>query len=218
MENREAVVDLAFRLRGSSIPADHGYALYAAVSRHLPWLHGDEAVGIHPINGQLAGQRQLCLTRLSRLTLRLPATKIGQTLRLAGCRLEVDGTTLVIGVPEVRPLEPIPSLVSRLVVIRGFTEPAPFLEAVERQMARLEIGASPSLLARRAARPVEARVGARDGVVRRTLRIRDKEVVGFAVQVAGLSARDSLALQANGVGGRRRFGCGIFLPAPEPGG
>lgn len=215
VELQHAVVDLSFRLRGSSIPADHGYALFGALSRQLPWLHGDEAVGIHPIHGQLIGQRQLALTRLSRLTLRLPAAKIPDAIRLAGCRLEVDGASLLVGVPEVRPLQPRPSLVSRLVVIRGFTEPASFLEAVERQMARLEIDASPSLLPRRRDRSLEAQAGAHDAIVRRTLRICDKEVVGFAVQVGDLNMSDSLRLQAAGLGGRRRFGCGVFLPARE---
>ncbi len=32
-------VDLAFRLTGSKIPVDHGYALYSAISRLLPESH-----------------------------------------------------------------------------------------------------------------------------------------------------------------------------------
>jgi CRISPR-associated endonuclease/helicase Cas3 len=33
-------VDLAFRLTGRKVPVDHGYALYSAMSRLLPELHG----------------------------------------------------------------------------------------------------------------------------------------------------------------------------------
>ena len=33
-------VDLAFRLTGSKVPVDHGYALYSAISRLLPEIHG----------------------------------------------------------------------------------------------------------------------------------------------------------------------------------
>jgi hypothetical protein len=35
-----AFVDLAFRLTASKVPVDHGYALYSAISRLLPELHG----------------------------------------------------------------------------------------------------------------------------------------------------------------------------------
>lgn len=211
MESHDPVVDLAFALHGATIPADHGYQLYAAISRHLPTIHGDEAVGIHPIRGQLVGQRRLALTRTSRLVLRLPATRIPEAIRLAGRSLDLDGAHLLVGVPSTRPLLAGPSLVSRLVVIRGFTEDEAFLDAVGRQLAALQIAGTASLVARTATRPVEGRGGA-GPYVRRTLRIRDKEVVGFAVWVNHLTEPESIHLQETGLGGRRRFGCGLFVP------
>jgi CRISPR-associated protein Cas6 len=45
---------------------------------------------------------------------------------------------------------------------------------------------------------------------RRTLRIKDKEVVGYEVLVEALTAEESLNLQEHGLGGRRHMGCGIF--------
>lgn len=47
--------------------------------------------------------------------------------------------------------------------------------------------------------------------IRRTLRIRDKTVVGYALAVTELTADESIRLQEAGVGGRRRFGCGLFV-------
>ena len=44
-------VDLAFGLTGSKVPVDHGYALYSAISRLLPEIHGAKNVGVHPIKG-----------------------------------------------------------------------------------------------------------------------------------------------------------------------
>ena len=50
-------VDLAFELVGQQpIPADHGYALYGALSRVLPAVHRDNGVAIHPIGGQQMGR------------------------------------------------------------------------------------------------------------------------------------------------------------------
>ena len=205
------VIDLSFELRGTSIPADHGYALYAALSRHLPWLHGNETAGIHPIHGQLIGGRQLALTRASRLVLRLPAGRLPEAIPLAGRGLDVDGATLTVGVPTVYPLHPVSSLVSRLVVIRGFTEAEPFLAALGRQLAERGVEGSAALVAHIRQGPLEGHTGGRYPFVRRTLRIRDREVVGFAVRVSDLGPEDSLDLQAVGLGGRRRFGCGVFV-------
>ena len=49
--NSMPVIDLAFELRGAEIPLDYGYALFAALSRVVPRLHGDRRVGVHPIRG-----------------------------------------------------------------------------------------------------------------------------------------------------------------------
>lgn len=212
MEQESLVVDLSFQVQGTWIPADHGYLVYSAISRHLPWVHGDESVGIHPIRGQLTGQRQLALTRASQLMLRLPAAKIPAAIGLAGQRLDLEQVSILVGVPTLRPLLPRASLLSRLVVIRGFTEAGPFLQALQRQLAERGIDGSPSLVPHRRERSVEARTGGREAVVRRTLRIHDREVVGFAVRVSALGPGDSLTLQALGLGGRRRFGCGVFVP------
>jgi CRISPR-associated protein Cas6 len=210
--NDDPVVDLAFVVRGTSIPADHGYLLYAAIARQAPSLHGDERIGIHPIRGQLSGGRQLAITRESRLVLRLPASRIPGAICLAGKALDIAGGRLSVGVPTVLPLRPATRLTSRLVVIRGFTESGPFLDAVQRQLAALDVAGTTTLVAHRWARPLEGQRGSGDSVVRRTLRIHDKEVVGFAVRVDGLTELDSLRLQTAGLGGRRRFGCGIFVP------
>ena len=44
----EPWVDLAFRVLGERVPIDHGYALYAALSKTLPALHGDIEFGTLP--------------------------------------------------------------------------------------------------------------------------------------------------------------------------
>ena len=49
------IVDLAFPIQGDRIPADHGYALYAAVSQVQTSLHRAPWLGVHPIKGIAAG-------------------------------------------------------------------------------------------------------------------------------------------------------------------
>lgn len=208
----QAKVDLSFSVRGGPIAADHGYSLFAALCRQLPWLHGGEEVGVHPISGTLLGNRQMAVGSESRLVLRLPARSIADALPLTGKSLAIDGASLIVGVPTVSPLVPAATLRSRLVTIRGFTDAPAFLDATVRQLADLGVQATPELLMRQAGRSIQGASDRTAGTgLRRTLRIRDREVVGFALQVSGLTAEESIRLQEAGLGGRRRFGCGIFV-------
>ena len=188
-------IDLAFRLTGSNIPVDHGYLLYAALSRIVPELHAAKALGVQPIRGLYNGSGQLQLSDSSRLTLRLPDGEIRPYLKLAGKSLEVDAHRLIVGVPEVRRLLPVAHLRARLVTIKVFLEEEAFLQAVQRQLQSLGVAC-------------HALSGQR-----RTFRVKEKQVVGFEVAATGLTAADSVRLQETGLGGRRKMGCGVFVPS-----
>lgn len=209
------VVDLCFPVRGGPLPADHAYGLFGALSRVVPTLHSNREVGILPINGLLCGNRQIQLTRWSRLLIRAPRTMIPELLTLAGQVLEVEGTRLTLEAPRVEPLKPRAVLWSRLVTVKGYIDPDSFLAAVQRQLDSLGIRGRPALVPRRGERPLEGGAGGRGPWVRRTVRVRDKLIVGYAVVVTELTAEESLVLQEHGLGGRRRLGCGIFVPPPR---
>ncbi len=211
--DREPILDLSFPLTGLGLPADHGYPLYAALSAAEPELHRRVDYGVHPVAGLPLPGRRLQLTPRSRLVVRTPAGLLGLLVRLGGRTLVVGEDRVTLGAPQIQALRPAPALRSRLVVIRGFTEPEPFLEAARRQLEAL--GCQGELELARPRRPVrlEGRTPGRSGPVRRTLRIRDREVVGYAVVVRGLDPEGSLRLQERGLGGRRRFGCGLMVPA-----
>ena len=217
MATASPVVDCVFGLfvpsREAILPADNGYLLYGAVSRILPWVHSNQDVGIHPLLGRLAGSRSIVLSWRGSLTFRLPAALIGDLLPLAGQSLRLADESLQVGTPSVRPLIPAAALSSRLVIIRGFQEPGAFLAAVHRQLEELGVRSEAQLVRRRSGNAVEVGgKGGRGEWIRRTLRVQGREIVGFAVEVGSLSAADSLKLQEAGLGGRRRFGCGIFVP------
>jgi CRISPR-associated protein Cas6 len=202
------MVELHFPVLGTSLPTDHGYALYAAVSRALPSLHTHKvALLLGPILGMYTGNGLLHLDgRRSRLRMRLPAEVIGTVLALAGKVLDVGGHRLRVGVPQVRALVPAPALVARLVVIKGFTEAEPFQEAAQRKLHEMGI-------AKQAKVPTVRRKDKYEGKARRhVLRIKGRRVVGFTVQVAGLTPEESMKLQENGLGGKGRMGCGFFVP------
>jgi len=90
---------------------------------------------------------------------------------------------------------------ARIVNIKGFQEPEPFLEAIKRQLGELGIQGTVAI-------PMNAE-GKPD---RKAIKIKQFSVVGFGLEVMDLSEEDSLKLQIHGLGGKRRMGCGIFVP------
>ena len=208
------IVDVQFTLQGDLIPADHGFHLFSAISHVVPELHGDSEVGLHLISGQIAGNRTLAINNHSLLSIRLPSDRISQILPLAGKALRLGEYEVRVGIPHTCALVPSARLYSRLVVIKGFMEPESFTEAVHRQLDTMGIKGKPYLVEQ----PHIAQAnrgkstGTRSSYLRRTIQIRGREVVGFALKVDQLTAEESILLQEQGVGGRRRFGCGIFIP------
>ncbi len=192
-------IDLSFAVTADGpLPADHAFPLYAAVTTRLPDLHGADGYGLHPIRGRQIGNRLVEPQAWSRLVVRTAAERIAEFLPLSGETLRVGPAALSVGVPTVEPLRPSPALRSRLVTIklREALSPESFAAGVRRQLDALDV--SPS---------ATATVGRQ-----RTVRIKDREILGFEVVLEGLSAEDSLLIQQAGIGGRRVLGCGVFTP------
>ena len=211
----QTYIDVIFPVGGSTIPRDHGYALYGAIARAIEVVHGNADIGIFPIRGTPGGNNTLLLTDRSTLRFRVPAAKLPVLLPLAGKTLKLNGHLVRIGVPHVAALEPAPVLASPLVLIKladaghkevgGIVTPDAFLGAARRKLEELNIQAEPRIqLIRTGPRAGQAR--------RRVLALKDQTHVGYAMIVQGLTAEDSIRLQEHGLGGRRLMGCGLFLP------
>jgi CRISPR-associated protein Cas6 len=195
-------VTVHFPVQGRQLPADHGYALYSAITRQLPVLHGASWLGIELISGVPWRQGIIVLpTSGASLRLRIPADHYGQVLPLAGKRLDIAGHPIRLGIPSARPFTPAPSLYARVVTIKKFTDAEPFLDAARRQLDALGLTATLEL-------PLDEQGRFR----RRLLTIKDKAIVGFSLAAHNLSDDDSLKLQTHGIGGRRAMGCGHFNP------
>ena len=164
-------ITVSFAVSGKQLPADHGYLLYSAISRSLQALHGVDWLAVELISGLPAGQGLIALPdRGATLRLRIPADHYRDVLPLAGKRLNIGGHQIRLGLPVARPLEPAPSLYARVVTIKKFTEPEPFLEAVNRKLDSFGIKG-------RAELPRDEQGRYR----RRIVTIHGKSVVGFSV-------------------------------------
>ncbi len=193
------VVDLCFHVQGKQVDVDHGYALYSAISRIIEtdndqWLHGATDIGLLPIRGRYMGQGKLSLGRNARFGLRLPAARIQQALPLAGKRLQINGDGLTVGTTTTSALIPVPALYAHVVTTKNGEDERRFDQEVQRQLDTLEIKGNPMR------------------GPRRIVTIKDKKVIGYSLLISELTAEESIRLQERGLGGRRKMGCGVFLP------
>ncbi|RJQ45844.1 MAG: type I-MYXAN CRISPR-associated protein Cas6/Cmx6 [Gammaproteobacteria bacterium] len=199
MPNGGHVIDLYFHLQGKQIGADHGYALYGAISRVLEsagnqWFHEANDIGLLPVRGRYVGQGKLALGRGARFGLRLPVERIPKVLPLAGKRIEINGDKFLVGTTMTSALIPTPVLYAHLVTTKNGEDETRFDEESRRQLQALDIKGTPQR------------------GPRRIVTIKDKKVVGYSLLVTGLTADESIRLQEQGLGGRRKMGCGVFLP------
>lgn len=203
-----SIVDLSFSLSGGLVPVDHGYALFGAISRICPKIHGAEGVGVHPINGvpEKPGSGLLSLTDRSRLTIRLSSEAIADYLPLSGADLDITGHKIRVGYPRVEKLAPAPDLASRFVTSHGAEDCGRFQRFIGSELARLGIMGEPRFFNSQkdqwSGRPQ-----------RRVIRVKGAVLVGYPILVAGLAAEESLRLQESGLGAKRRFGAGLFSAA-----
>ncbi|AUT02877.1 type I-MYXAN CRISPR-associated protein Cas6/Cmx6 [Nostoc sp. CENA543] len=205
--NSEYYLDLTFKLRGAPIPLDNGYAVYSALSRICPSLHELKSIGIHPITGIPTRNNLLELTAQSRLKIRINHQQIPLIYPyLAGQAFHIGQNSYQLDIPDYKPLISSESVYSRLVIIKGFQDSNNFIEAVQRQLDNIGIQGKIELLTRQDGTPQKRQL---------TINKEEKkfEIRGFGVKISELNPEDSLTLQEQGIGGKRKMMCGIFVPA-----
>jgi CRISPR-associated protein Cas6 len=213
-------VELSFGVIGRALPADHGYGLYSAISRQHPQLHDLEGLALNTISGRSNHKGEIELTEKSRLSIRCLSDSIMTVLSLAGTQLGLGKYAFQLSSPEIHQLRAVSDLKARLVTIKhpsgkfdGVT-PDWFLDACDRQLKALGINASVGIPLDDKNEPVKKAMKIKrkeDGRQKGKKRETDS-VLGYSVIVANLLPEDSILLQAKGIGGKRKMGCGYFVP------
>lgn len=112
-------VDVCFPVKGETLPTDHCYLLYSALSRVVPAFHnGTVRLRFSTVNGERGGKGLIQLLQRSRLRVRLPVDQIGLVLPLAGRPLQVGDHSIRLGIPTVAPLSPAPTLRAKVVTYK----------------------------------------------------------------------------------------------------
>lgn len=200
------VVDVTFPVRGTSVPTDHAYPLYGALSGAVPAFHDrQQALRFAPLTGTRGEPGRLQLAPWSRLRVGLPADAIPAVLPLEGESLDVAGARVALGPPSVESLVPAAVLESWMVTFKHGEEPIAFLATARAKLTELGVANEPAVRA--------FETGPRAGEPRpHVIRVSGAAIVGYALLVSGLTAGESIRLQESGLGGRTKIGCGFFLP------
>ena len=199
----DEVADLSFRIRCTSLPTDHSWALYRALCEVLPWLADEKQAAVHRIfdaasgNGWLRSDDDFMqLSRRTRLYLRLPKSRFDDAFALCGRTLNVGGFSLTVGDAKVRALTAWHTLFARSVVCESDDEET-FSRAVSDSLAAINI------------RPPKMLCGIRHSFCNAES---GAEIYARSVLLADLELEESIRLQQTGLGENRLLGCGIFLP------
>lgn len=186
------MVDVAFNIEGSQLPADYPLVLWQAVARALPWLEEEPLAGIHTLKAVDTNQGMVLLPKRARLTLRVPAARSNAAEALTGKQLDVAGCPLQIGKAKVWQLGGATTLYADFVTT-GSEEEDAFCRDIEAELATHNI----------TARLICGRT--------RSMLAGDRRINGFALALHSISKGRSGFLQQIGLGKDRRLGCGILV-------
>jgi CRISPR-associated protein Cas6 len=189
-----SATDVVFDVEGTSLPADNAWPLLQAIERRLPWLATEARVGIHPLRAVPTAYGVVLLAQRAKLVLRLPEARRADALALEGARLDVAGSALAVGAGRPRALQPSATLHAQRVAAEAADEQG-FQDDVTKWLWTLDVDC----------RFISGR--------HRTSFAGGREISGFALALHGLGPADSLRVQSAGIGGERRLGWGVFVPA-----
>ena len=188
----ESIVDLAFDVAGTALPADYEFGLWREVVRSLPSLEGVASAGMHPLRTSSGGEGVVLLARRAKLVLRLPASSVPEAMRLTGRHLHV-GSGITVGPASEKALRPWATLHAHRVASQRANE-TEFVAEIDEWLANR---------------------GIRCGIItgrRRSLQAGGREIRGWSVVLHNVGDTDSLRVQREGMGGERALGWGVFVP------
>lgn len=213
MADQNHFLEIHYSLRGKTLPADHGYALYSAIKQQLQKsghqnLPSD--LRLSTIPGVPNREGVIYLNRASRFRIRCLSDQVQMWYRFFHNQvLDIQGHLIRLVQPRITLPEPSATLAARLVTFKleaidHLEVPRYFLESCQKSLSHLGIQGKVFI-------PSDP-----DGdLARRTIQVKGTKVVGYRVIVEDLTPEDSLKLQWHGLGGRQHFGCGWFYPLKE---
>ena len=202
---RDDIVDVVYAINGRTLPIDHAAALSEVLHEALPWLEQETRAGVHLIHVAESGNgwyrpqdsenEVLCISRRTKMTLRLPKERVTDAEALTGQQLDVEGHVFTVGKPSVKTLSSSSILFARYVVSAEGASEEGFLHQAAAELRNLDIAVKKMMSGKS-----HVLKGPQGSVFTRSL------------MVADLELEEAVRLQEHGLGEGRKFGCGLFIP------
>jgi CRISPR-associated protein Cas6 len=201
----EDVQDLLFSIECKTLPLDHGFVLSQQIQQHLPWISDEPLAAIHQIHVAESAhgwmrpddpeQDVLCVSRRTKLMIRLPQSRLEDARALMGKTLDIHGHALKIGDFRTRKLSRLTTLFARYMDTEGTEDETLFLNNMAQQLLEMGIQVKKMMSGKLQSHQTP------DGVV-----------ITRKLMVSDLDVAQSLMLQEQGMGDRQLMGIGIFIP------
>ena len=199
------VVDISYKLDCKTLPIDHAQALSDAIHSALPWFGEEELTGLHLIHVAESGNgwmrpedtenEVLCLSKRTRMTLRIPKHRIDDANQLTGQALDIDGHPLTVKEGTSKTLSVLPTMFARYILTEQHIDENEFLQQMVDVLRAMEI-------------PVTKIMAGRQ----HKMRMKEDDIYLRSLMVAEMTAENAFKLQKHGIGEGRKFGCGLFMP------
>ncbi len=199
------VVDLIFGLECKCLPIDHALSLSESIQKALPWFADEELTGLHLIHVAESGNgwmrpedpenEILCLSRRTRMTLRVPKHRIDDAHALSGQLLDIDGFDLKVKDAKQKELSPLPTMFARYVVTEESQDENQFMQRCAEMIEEMDIPISKMMAGKQ-----------------HKMRMQDGYIFTRSLMLAELTPEHAIKLQQEGIGPGRKFGCGLFIP------
>ncbi|MCS7317994.1 MAG: type I-MYXAN CRISPR-associated protein Cas6/Cmx6 [Candidatus Dojkabacteria bacterium] len=178
-----------------SLPIDHAHYLYGSIKSIAPEFEHLENVGIFRICGSKIPNsfHFRIIPNKSSISIRCPAEYVNSVLKLRNNSFRIGKNFVYVRHPQVFVEKPIQHAYSPMVVIHKldrWANPDEIQHDIQKLYPNSEVHVIPQ---------------------KKTLKIHNNIVIGYPVIIKNLNEEESLKLQFFGVGGRRKFGCGIFV-------
>lgn len=185
------MIDVAFSVRGDTLPPAYPFLLWEALRARQPALAEIENLALLPMR-TAPGRGEVILSGRSKLVLRVPETEVAQVSALAGTAFEIGGRPLLLGNATTRALQAYPTLHAHLVY--SLDEETTFIANIQSALAALGIEA-PLICGRH-----------------QRLANGEQAIQGYSLVIHDLKPEASMQLQSEGLGEKRFLGCGVFMP------
>jgi len=203
-ETPSDVVDVSFKLDCKTLPIDHAQALSDEIHSALPWFSDETFAGLHLIHVAESGNgwmrpedpetEVLWLSKRTRMTLRVPEHRIEDVHQLTGKELDISGHTLTVKAGSSKKLSPLPTMFARYILTKQDTDEDAFLQQMVGVLREMDI-------------PVTKIMAG----LQHKMRMHEGDVYLRSLMVAEMLPENAFKLQMHGIGGGRKFGCGLFV-------